>query len=54
MNLAPYRKAVIAVVAALVTVGQAFGWPVTDELGKEVVAVFDAVAAVLVYWVPNG
>lgn len=53
MNIAPYRKAFIAVVAAAVTVAQAFGVPVAEDLSTEVVAVFDAVAAILVYVVPN-
>lgn len=53
MNIAPYRKAFVAVVAAGVTVAQAFGLPVAEDLSTELVAVFDAVAAVLVYVVPN-
>jgi len=53
MNIAPYRKAFIAVVAAGVTVAQAFGIPVAEDLSTEVVAVFDSLAALLVYAVPN-
>lgn len=53
MDLSPYRKAVIAVIAAAVTVAQAFGVPVAEDLSTELVAVFDAVAAVAIYAVPN-
>ena len=53
MNIAKYRKAFIAVIGAGITVAHAFGAPVADDLSKELVAVFDAVAAVLVYVVPN-
>lgn len=53
MNLSPYRKAVVAVIAAAVTVAQAFGVPVADGLSDNIVAVFDAVAAALVYAIPN-
>lgn len=53
MNLKPYRKAVVAVVAAAVTVAHAFGVPVAESLPDKVVALFDAVAAFLVYFVPN-
>ena len=53
MNLAPYRKFVIAFVAAAVTVAHAFGFVEADEISKQVVAVFDALCAIGVYWVPN-
>lgn len=53
MDIARYRKATIAVIAATVTVAQAFGVPVAEDLSTELVAVFDAVAAVLVYAIPN-
>jgi predicted MFS family arabinose efflux permease len=53
MNIAPYRKAFIAVVAAGITVAQAFGVPVADGLSDNATAVFDAVAAILIYAVPN-
>jgi hypothetical protein len=53
MNLAPYRKFVIAFAAAAVTIAQAFGVANADEISKQVVAVFDAVAAIGIYAVPN-
>ena len=53
MNIAPYRKAFVAVIAAAVTVAQAFGVPVAEDLSTELVAVFDAFAALLVYAIPN-
>lgn len=53
MNLAPYRKFVVAIVAAAVTVANAFGFPVVEEASEEFIAVFDAIAALLVYAVPN-
>jgi len=53
VDLSPYRKAAVAVIAAAVTVAQAFGVPVAEDLSTELVAVFDAVAAVLVYLIPN-
>lgn len=53
MNIAPYRKFVVAFVAAAVTVAHAFGIVGADDISKEVIAVFDAVAAILVYAVPN-
>lgn len=48
-----YRKALIAALGALVTIGHAFGLPITEELSVKVVALFDAVAALLVYFIPN-
>lgn len=53
IDLRKYRKAFIAVVAAGVTVAQTFGLPVADELSDTVLAVFDSVAAFLVYLIPN-
>lgn len=53
MDLSRYRKAVIAVIAAIVTIAQTAGVPVAEELSDSAVAVFDAVAAFLVYLVPN-
>ena len=53
MNLAPYRKFVIAFLAAGVTIAQAFGIANVDEISKEAIAVFDAIAAIGVYAVPN-
>jgi len=53
MNLAPYRKFVVAIVAAGVTLAHAFGVANADEVSKEIVAVFDALCAIGVYWVPN-
>jgi hypothetical protein len=53
MNFAPYRKFVIAFVAAAVTIAHAFGIAEADEISKQVIAVFDAVAAIGVYLVPN-
>lgn len=53
MNIAPYRKFVIAAVAAAVTLANAFGVPVVEEVSDEIIGVFDAIAAVLVYTVPN-
>lgn len=53
MNLAPYRKAVIAVIAAAVTVLAAFDVSVAEDLSDKLVGVFDALAAILVYAVPN-
>lgn len=52
-KLPEYRKGVIAVVAAFVTVAHAFGFPVADDLSTEIVAVFDSVAAILLILVPN-
>lgn len=53
MNLAPYRKFVIAIAAAAVTLAQAFGIANAEEISKEAIAVFDAIAAIGVYAVPN-
>jgi hypothetical protein len=53
INIHKYRKAFIAVVAAGVTIAQAFGLPVADDLSNTAAAVFDSVAALLVYAVPN-
>lgn len=53
MDIRPYRKFVIAAVAAAVTLANAFGVPVVAEVSEELIAVFDAVAAVLIYTVPN-
>lgn len=53
MNIAPYRKAFIAVVAAVVTVAHAFGVPVAEDLSTKVIALFDALAGILVYAIPN-
>lgn len=53
MNLAPYRKFVVAFVAAAVTIANAFGVVGADEISQEVIAVFDALCAIGVYWVPN-
>jgi hypothetical protein len=53
MNLAPYRKFVIALCAAAVTIAHAYGFANAEEVSKEVIAVFDAVAAIGVYLVPN-
>lgn len=53
MNLAPYRKFVVAIVAAAVTVANAFGFPVVEDASDEIVALFDALAAVAVFAVPN-
>ncbi len=53
MDISRYRKAFIAVVAAAVTVAQAFNVPLADELSTKAVAVFDSLAAILVYVVPN-
>jgi hypothetical protein len=52
-SLPEIRKAVIAVVAAVVTVCHAFNVPVAEDLSQQAVAVFDAVAAALVFIVPN-
>lgn len=53
MNLAPYRKFVIAFAAAAVTIAQAFGVANADAISQEAIAVFDAIAAIGVYAVPN-
>lgn len=53
MDISRYRKAIIAVTAAAITVAQTFGVPLADELSDQVIAVFDAIAAALVYVVPN-
>lgn len=53
MNLAPYRKFVLAFIAAAVTIAHAFGIASADDISKQVIAVFDAVAAIGVYVVPN-
>lgn len=53
MDIARYRKGVVAVVAAAVTVAQLAGVPVADSLSDSVVAVFDVIAAALVVAVPN-
>ena len=47
------RKALIACVAAVVTVCHAFGVPVAADLSTQAVSIFDAIAAVLVAVVPN-
>jgi hypothetical protein len=53
MDIRPYRKFAVAFVAAAVTVANAFGVPVIEEASDELVAAFDALAAVLVFAVPN-
>lgn len=53
MDISPYRKFVVAAVAAAVTLANAFGLPVVEEASDEVIGVFDALAALLVYVVPN-
>lgn len=51
--LAPYRKFVVAFVAAAVTIANSFGFPVVEDASDEFIAIFDAVAAFAVYLVPN-
>lgn len=53
IDLAQYRKGVVAVLAAAVTVANLVGLPVVDGLSDAVLGVFDAVAAALVVIVPN-
>ena len=53
MVLAPYRKFVIAFLAAAVTIAHAFGVANADEISKQVISVFDAICAIGVYLVPN-
>jgi hypothetical protein len=53
VDLAKYRKAVAAVSAAAVTVLHAFNVPVAEDIPVQVVALYDAVAALLVYVLPN-
>lgn len=53
ITIARYRKGLIAVLAALVTVGQVAGFPIAEEFSDKAVAVFDAIAAALVIIVPN-
>jgi hypothetical protein len=53
VDIKPYRKFVVAVVAAAVTVANAFGVPVVEEASDEAIAVFDALAALLIFAVPN-
>jgi predicted MFS family arabinose efflux permease len=53
VDISRYRKGFIAVVAAGVTLAQTFGLPVADGLSDNLVAVFDACAAVLVIAIPN-
>jgi len=53
MNLKPYRKAVIATVAAVVTILATFDVSVAENVPDQVIAVFDALTAILVYAVPN-
>ena len=53
MNLAPYRKFVIAFLGAAVTIAHAFGVANADEISEQAIGVFDALAAIGVYFVPN-
>jgi hypothetical protein len=53
LNLAPYRKFVIAICAAAVTIAHAFGLAVAEEISSEVIGIFDGLAAILIYAVPN-
>lgn len=53
MNIGQYRKFVVAIVAAAVTVGNAFGFPVVEDVSQEVIALFDVLAALVVARVPN-
>lgn len=53
MDIRPYRKFVVAFIAAAVTVANAFGLPVVEDASDELVAVFDALAAFAVFTVPN-
>lgn len=53
MNLAPYRKALVAIIGAVVTVLHAFNVPVADDIPVQVIAIYDALTALLVYAVPN-
>lgn len=52
-TIARYRKGLIAVIAAAVTVGQVVGFPLAEEFSDDAVAIFDAIAAALVIIVPN-
>lgn len=53
MDIRPYRKFAVALVAAAVTLANAFGVPVVEDASDELIGLFDALAAVLVYAVPN-
>jgi hypothetical protein len=48
-----YRKAVIAALAGGLAVLNALGVPVAEDLSTNLVAAINAVAAVLVYVIPN-
>ena len=52
-KLHEYRKGVIAVSAAVVTVANLAGFPLAESLPDAVVGVYDSVVAVLVIVVPN-
>lgn len=52
-DLAKYRKGVVAVVAAGVTVANLAGVPLAAGLSDGVLGVFDSLAALLVIAVPN-
>ncbi len=47
------RKALIATVAAVVSICHAFGVPIADDVSQEAVGIFDALCALLVFVVPN-
>lgn len=51
--MAKYRKFFVAFVGAAVTIAHAFGVAEADEVSKKVIAIFDLVVALGVYWVPN-
>jgi hypothetical protein len=53
VDISRYRKGVIAVLAAVVTVAQVAGFPLADDLSDKAIAVFDSLAAILVILVPN-
>lgn len=53
MNLARYRKFVVAFAGAAVTIAHAFGVANADEISQQAIGIFDALCAIGVYVVPN-
>jgi hypothetical protein len=52
-TLRKYRKGVLAVLGAVVTVANISGLPLAEDLPDAVIAVYDSVIAALVIVVPN-
>lgn len=53
MDLAKYRKGVVAVVGLIVTVALALGKPLPEGTNEAVLSIFDAICVGALIWIPN-